>query len=138
VVEPQFAVPKTCEWQVLTEEPLVVVAHASMAGRDPHELLRTQPFIRYDRSVLGGQLADRYLRDHDIHPHQRLEIDGLLAIAALVEQGLGVALLPDWPSLWGSGMAVARIIGIIHATQGPCVPLAKALLEEAKTVFGQR
>ncbi len=60
-----------------------------------------QPFIRYDRSVLGGQLADRYLRDHRIVPHQRLEMDSLLGVAALVEQrDLGVALLPDWSSLW--------------------------------------
>ncbi|MDB5797991.1 MAG: LysR family transcriptional regulator [Paucimonas sp.] len=145
VVEPQFAVPKTCEWQVLTEEPLVVVAHASMAGRDPHELLRELPFIRYDRTVLGGQLADRYLRDHDIHPRQRLEIDGLLAIAALVDQGLGVALLPDWPALWASGMALARIplpgrapvrrIGLIRGLQSPHAALSAALLEEARSIF---
>lgn len=145
VVEPQFAVPKTCEWQVLTEEPLVVVAHADMAGRDPHELLREQPFIRYDRSVLGGQLADRYLRDHDIHPRQRLEIDGLLAIAALIDQGLGVSLLPDWPSLWGSGMAVVRIplpgrvpvrrIGLIRNLQSPHAALSAALLREARAIF---
>ncbi|SAL23937.1 LysR family transcriptional regulator [Caballeronia udeis] len=72
-------------------------------------MLRNEPFIRYERSVLGGQLADRYLRDHQIHPHQRLEIDGLLAIAALVDQGIGVLLLPDWVSLWSSGMSLARL-----------------------------
>ncbi|WP_341829794.1 LysR family transcriptional regulator [Burkholderia gladioli] len=109
VVEPQFTISKTCEWRILTEEPLVVVAPASMAGRDAHQLLRAEPFIRYDRNVLGGQLVERYLRDHDLHPRQRLEIDGLLAIAALVDKGLGVSLLPDWPSLWTSGLAIARI-----------------------------
>src|SRR5258708_12531116 len=45
-----FALPKTCSWQQLREEPLVVLAPQSMAGADPHQLLATQPFIRYDRS----------------------------------------------------------------------------------------
>ncbi|WP_151448587.1 LysR family transcriptional regulator [Lacisediminimonas profundi] len=147
VVEPQFAIPKTCEWQVLTEEPLVVVAHASMAGRDPHELLREEPFIRYDRSVVGGQLADRYLRDQDIHPRQRLEIDGLLAIAALIDHGLGVSLLPDWPAMWSGGMALARIplpgrapvrrIGLIRGLQSPHAALSEALLNEARSIFSE-
>ena len=147
VVEPQFVIPKNCDWHALTEEPLVVVAHATQAGQDPHELLAREPFIRYARQSLGGQLADRYLRDHGIRPRQRLEIDSLMAIGALVDRGLGVSLLPDWPSLWSGGLALSRLplpgpspvrrIGIIHATQGPCVPLAKALLQEAKTVFGQ-
>lgn len=145
VVEPQFVVPKNCDWQMLSEEPLVVVAHASQAGRDPHELLASQPFLRYDRLSLGGQLADRYLRDHGIRARQRLEIDSLLAIAAMVDRGLGVSLLPDWPSLWASGMALARIalpgtapvrrIGMVLALQGPCVPLTETLLREARAVF---
>lgn len=145
VVEPQSALPKTCEWQVLTEEPLVVVAPRHFAGRDAHALLKEEPFIRYDRSVLGGQLADRYLRDHGIRPRQRLEIDGLLAIAALVDKGLGVALLPDWPSIWSSGLSLARIplpnrapvrrIGLVMARHTPHLSLAHAFSREADELF---
>lgn len=147
VVEPQFTVAKSCEWRSLVEEPLIVVAPAALAGHQAHELLRSEPFIRYDRSVLGGKLADRYLRDQGIRPRQRLEIDGLMAIAALVEQGLGVALLPDWTPLWQSGMAIARIplperapvrhVGLIWDEQGPRVALAHALLAEAEAVFAK-
>ena len=39
IVEPQFTLPKSCGWQVLVEEPLCVLAQASLAGRDPLELL---------------------------------------------------------------------------------------------------
>lgn len=147
VVEPQFALGKNCEWRALVEEPLVVVAPAALAGsRDAHELLRSQPFIRYDRSVLGGQLADRYLRDQGIRPQQRLELDGLMAVAALVAQGLGVALLPDWKPMWNSGMAIARIelperapvrrVGLVWAQHGPRAALAEAFLLQAQAVFG--
>jgi DNA-binding transcriptional LysR family regulator len=147
VVEPQFAVAKSCAWVSLVAEPLVVVAPAELADREAHDLLRSEPFIRYDRSVLGGQLADRYLRDQGIHPRQRLEIDGLMAIAALVEQGLGVALLPDWAPLWQSGLAIARIplpqrppvrqVGLIWGEYGPRAPLARAFLAEAQAVFAK-
>jgi DNA-binding transcriptional LysR family regulator len=148
VVEPQFAIGKTSRWQSIMEEPLVVVAPAAMDGQDPHELLRTRPFIRYDRSVLGGQLADRYLRDHNIVPHQRLEIDSLLGVAALVDQGLGVALLPDWSSMWSIRYALARIplpgrapvrrVGLVWQSHGARARLAETLLEEAQRIFGRQ
>lgn len=145
VVEPQFALGKGCEWQSLIEEELVVVAPSALAHRTAHELLAEQPFIRYDRAVLGGQLADRYLRDHGIRPQQRLEIDGLLAIAALVDQGLGVGLIPDWSPLWNNGMAIARValpgqppvrrVGLVWREYGARAVLAREFLAEAEAVF---
>ena len=49
VLQAPFPLPKTCEWRLLREEPLVVLAPERMAGRDPHELLANEPLIRYDR-----------------------------------------------------------------------------------------
>lgn len=142
VVEPQFAISKGCVWSPLIEEQLVVVAPQQMAGRPAHELLASEPFIRYDRTVLGGQLADRYLRDHGIPVRQRLEIDSLMAIAAVVGQGLGVALLPDWAPMWNNGFEIARVrlparapvrrVGMVWARQGPRAALAQTLLAEAQ------
>ncbi|AEI82399.1 transcriptional regulator LysR family (plasmid) [Cupriavidus necator N-1] len=147
VVEPQFLLPKSCDWRVLVEEPLVLAVPRELASGDAHEILRTQPFIRYDRTLLGGQLAERYLQEHSIDPHERLELDSVLAIAALVDQRLGVALLPDWAPLWGMGMDIARIdlphrpptrrVGLIWAVHGSRVPLAQAFFAEAKAVFSE-
>lgn len=144
VVEPQFAVGKSCAWLALMEERLVVIAPRSMAHRPPHELLASEPFIRYDRTVVGGQLADRYLRDHNIVVRQRLEIDSLMTIAALVGQGLGVALLPDWSPMWESDFDIApvalparapvRRIGMLWEAHGPRATLAEALVAEAQAV----
>ncbi len=146
VVEPQFAIGKGCEWSLLIEEPLLVVAPRRLQGGLAHDLLARQPFIRYDRSVLGGQLADRYLRDHGIAVRQRLEIDSLMAIAAFVDQGLGVALLPDWAPMWHSGFDIVRLplpgrapvrrMGVVWAKQGPRATLARALLDEARALYG--
>lgn len=145
VVEPQFAIPKTCEWRVLMEEPLVVVVPRELAHREAHDLLQTEPFIQYDRSVVGGQMADRYLRQHGLSPHTRLEINGLMSIAAMVDQGLGVSLLPDWSALWSSGLSIQRVplpgvapvrkSGLIWGSQSPRVPIARMFLEQAESLF---
>lgn len=140
IVEPQFTLPKSCGWQVLVEEPLCVLAPAAFAGRDALDLLASEPFIRYDRTMWGGRMADAWLRAHHIQPQERIEIDALNAIATFVDQGLGVALVPDWTPPWPEGLRVLRIplpppapvrrMGLVW-TEGPKAALARALLAEA-------
>ncbi len=147
IVVPVPRVGRGYQWAEFIAEPLVV-APAALAGQDPHALLATQPFIRYDRSVLGGQLADRYLRDHDIRPHQRLEVDGLMVIAALMSEGLGVALVPDWAPIRDGPLKIARLplpdrapvrrVGLIWATHGPAPRWPKPCLDEARALFPHR
>src|SRR5690606_15352323 len=65
-LHPPFVLPKMFGWVQLREEPLVVLAHKSQEGQDPLELLRTQPFIRYDRHLGAGRHVTEYLRRHEI------------------------------------------------------------------------
>lgn len=144
IVEPQFQLPKSCAWRVLVEEPMCVLAPTALAGQDPLHLLATQPFIRYDRNTWGGRTADQYLREHDIQPQERIEIDALNAVAVLVHHGLGVSLVPDWTPPWPEGVQVVRIplpppvpvrrMGLVWS-EGPKAALAKALLDEAATLL---
>lgn len=146
LVEPQFVLPKSCDWRVLIEEPLCVIAPAALAGRDPLDLLASEPFIRYDRGTWGGRMADRCLAEHGIAPRERIEIDGLGAIAAFVSQGLGVSLIPDWTPPWPAGLDVIKLalpppvpvrrMGLAWMTQGPRAALARAVLKEAEAVWG--
>ncbi|GAB2907295.1 LysR family transcriptional regulator [Paralcaligenes sp. KSB-10] len=145
VIEPQYTIPKNCEWCTLQEEPLIVIAPPALAGRSAHDLLLTEPFIRYDRAAYSGQLVDRYLKDNRIVPNQRLEIDSLLTIVSLVERGVGVALVPDSFSIWYQTCSLLKVplpertpirrIGLIWATQGPRIALAKALVDHAQKIF---
>ncbi|MFT3957370.1 MAG: LysR family transcriptional regulator [Piscinibacter sp.] len=146
VIEPQFAIPKTCEWRALMEEPLVVVARKGLPrGRGAHALLESEPYIQYDRSVLGGQLAAKYLRQQGITPRTRLEINGLMSIASMVDQGLGISLLPDWSAMWGRGLAIEQVrlpgeapvrrSGVIWGLQSPHAPIARMFLEHAEALF---
>src|SRR5262249_47541255 len=49
VVQPPFQFPKSCHWLLLRREPLLMIAPAALRISNPHALLATQPFVRYDR-----------------------------------------------------------------------------------------
>lgn len=109
VLQAPFALPKTCSWYLLREEPLIVLAPLHLARADPHELLATQPFIRYDRNHWGGHQVNQYLQMVGITPRERFELNALNAIAVMVDRGLGVSLVPDWARPWPEGLRVVRI-----------------------------
>jgi DNA-binding transcriptional LysR family regulator len=142
VLEAPFVLHKTCGWQLLREEPMVVLAPQRMAGQDPHQLLATQPFIRYDRNQWGGRKADEYLRMVGITPHERFELNALNAIAVMVDRGLGVSLVPDWSRPWPEGLNLVRIplplaseprrIGVVWSRSSIRIRLVNAFLEEAR------
>jgi DNA-binding transcriptional LysR family regulator len=94
-LHPLFSLPKTCRWQLLREEKLVLLTPAPWADQDPHALLADRPFIRYDRKQWGGQQAENYLRKVGVEPKDRVELSHLAAIFALVSRELGVAIVPD-------------------------------------------
>lgn len=145
VLQAPFPLPKTCEWQLLREEPLIVLAPESMGDHDPHELLATQPLIRYDRNQWGGRQAEEYLRANGIVPHERFELNALNAIAVMVDRGLGVSLVPDWAHPWPEGVRLARIplpkatvprrIGIVWSRSSVRVRLVTVFLQESQTVM---
>lgn len=148
IVEPEFAIPKTCGWQVLRREPLIVLTPASMAVADPLAALRTNPFIRYDRNAVGGRIADRYLRHVGIRPQDRFELTSLTAIALLVDRGLGVSLVPDWSPPWPEGLSLTKLpiagdsymrcVGLLWNRSSARIRLVNAFLVEASAALASR
>lgn len=148
VLQAPFSLPKTCDWQLLREEPLVVLAPARLAGCDPHRLLREQPLIRYDRHEWGGRQADEYLRRAGIVPRERFELNALNAIAVMVDRGLGVSLVPDWAKPWPEGISVVSIplpeaseprrIGMVWSRASVRLRQVNVLLQEARIALLQK
>jgi len=144
LVQPPFPLPKACDWHPLRAEPLVVLAPQDAAHRDPHEILRHEPFIRYDRTHWGGRLADAYLRRVGIRPKERLELDALESIAVMVNAGLGVSLVPDWAAPWPEGLSIAKLalpstapvrrVGLIWMRASPRLRPIRALLTAASRI----
>jgi len=145
VLQAPYALPKTCDWQLLREEPLVLIAPKKYAGRDPHELLANEPLIRYDRNQWGGRLADAYLRENDIVPHERFELNALNAIAVMVDRGLGVSIVPDYAQPWPEGLQLVRMplpqpseprrIGTVWSRSTVRIRLVTVLLVEARAAM---
>ncbi|MGJ7533515.1 MULTISPECIES: LysR family transcriptional regulator [unclassified Variovorax] len=142
---PPFALAKTFDWALLREEPLVLLAPSRLARRDPHELLRTSPLIRYDRNLGGGKQADRYLRSAGIVPQERFELSSLLAIAMMVDRGLGVSIVPDIASPLLDGQRIAKIplplpsetrrFGVLWQRASPRLRLIHGFVESAGLVI---
>src|SRR5712671_3743773 len=136
-----FTISKACDWRVLREEPLIVLTSAKTAVRSPHTILASEPFIRLDRKIWTGRLVEGYLRKYGIRPRERYELDGAEAIAAMVDRGLGVSLMPDWAPPWPEGLSLAKIavrdrtftrrIGLIWARTSVRVRLVNIFLEVA-------
>jgi DNA-binding transcriptional LysR family regulator len=141
VLQAPYTLPKTCDWQLLREEPLVVLAPEAMKDRDPHDLLTNEPLIRYDRNQWGGRQADDYMRKVGIEPRERFELNALNAIAVMVDRGLGVSLVPDWAPPWPEGLKLARLplpqesvprrIGVIWSRGSVRMRLVQVLLQES-------
>ncbi|MFW7341561.1 LysR substrate-binding domain-containing protein [Pollutimonas sp. H1-120] len=139
LVHPQFDLPKNCIWMEIHKEPLMLIAPASLKVADPLETLLAQPYICYDRSVVGGKMADDYLRGRSIRPRIRLELDGIDAIGKLVSEGLGVSILPDTGTLDTGPQGVAkwalpgpvpiRSIGMCWTRSSIRAPLAQAFAQ---------
>lgn len=108
IVRPPFAMAKTARWLTLRQEPLVFLSPRAAGPADPRVLIGTERFIRYDRNQWGGQIVDAYLRDQGLAVREWLELDALDAIAALVDRGLGVSIVPDWAPPWPAGLALEK------------------------------
>lgn len=81
-------------WPVI-EEPLVVIAPGNTPDASDADLLTQNPFIWFSRKTWAGQQIERRLLDRGIRVNAAMEIDSLEAIEALVQHGLGVAIVPE-------------------------------------------
>lgn len=143
IARPPFAIPKGYGWQLLREERLIVLTKIRALSRNPHHVLASEPFIRLDRGTVEGRLIDDYLRKNRIRPRERFEIDSIEAIAAMVDRGLGVSLLPDWARPWSERKSLAKIpipdrsyarrIGLVWRRSSLRLRLVEAFSKQAVT-----
>lgn len=145
LVHPLFDLPKACAWTPLRSERLVLVTPSGMRVKDPLETMRREPFVLYDRKVIGGRMADGYLKARGIRPAVRFELDGIESIAKLVAEGFGVSVLPDWAVLHATDLGVrrwalpepcpSRTVGLLSQRASVRAPLVAAFSEIARKHF---
>jgi LysR substrate binding domain len=94
---------------------------------------------------LAGRLVDGYIRHAHLRPKERFELDGLEAIAIMVDRGLGVSLVPDWSPPWPEGLSLrklpvpddrfTRYIGLLWNRASLRAGLVHAFLEVAEATL---
>lgn len=115
LIRPPFELPKELLQVELVREPFVLIAPPGLRGDDPLQLLREQPFVRYDRRSFGGRQVERFLREQRLTPREALELDELEAIVRMVECGLGVSLIPR-AGLWCQRPLTLRVLELGELT----------------------
>ncbi|KPG96602.1 LysR substrate-binding domain-containing protein [Pseudomonas sp. RIT-PI-r] len=149
IIRPPFSLQSDLRWTTLTLEPYRLIVPRDVPGEDWSELLSSQPFIRYDRSSFGGRQVDRFLRQTHFTLHEVCELDELEAIVKLVENAVGVALVPQttpepqWPAgvraLDLGAHTFHRDIGLVHRSRRsmtePVRKMADLISEQVKGGF---
>lgn len=82
-------------FRTLVEEPMQLIASLEEPEQNPITLLKTRPFIRFNRSAVVGALIDNWILSKRIRVNEAMELDGLEAIASMVHANLGVSIVPD-------------------------------------------
>lgn len=145
IIRPPFPLPKTLAWQTLRSEPLLLLAPENLEVSDVHATICSHPFIRYDRNQWGGQIVDRYLRQNTLTVREWVELDALDSIAALVNRGLGVAIVPNWAPPWPEGLRLQKILleeaevrqmGVLWGLSGPRIAAIRAFVQTCRKLVG--
>ncbi len=99
IVQPSFNLPKQFHSELIATQPLCLISPKTMSDIPAEEALKSKPVIVYDRNSWGGKQAWSWLSSLQTHCNIVCELDALETIAIMVEQGLGVAIVPEWNDL---------------------------------------
>jgi DNA-binding transcriptional LysR family regulator len=138
------------ETKGLIEDELVLVANTDheLAGLSVSvEQLGDHPFIFFDRSSSYYSLAQGLFRQHGVVPRTQMELDSMEATKKMVEEGLGIALLPriaverelkdhSLREIEIAGMTgLTRQIALISRRSRPLGPVAQAFVDIVQEMF---
>lgn len=136
---PPFALPDRFSVEIIRKEPLVLLSQPN-AGKTRRERLENNPYICFDSSSWAGSGAVQFLADEGIQIEPFYELDALEPIGKLVQEGMGVSLVPYWSGLdlQTAGLRVdvirnanyCRSIALV-APKNPSRPLAVQILRDA-------
>ena len=94
IIKPNL-LPIGLVFRELAREPMQLIAPEDETESDPIVLLRSRPFIRYDRTAVVGTLIENWILSKRIQVAEVMELDSPEAIASMVHANLGVSIVPD-------------------------------------------
>jgi DNA-binding transcriptional LysR family regulator len=94
ITKPHF-MPADIRFREVATEPMQLIAAVEETIDDAITLLKTRPFIRFNRNAVLGTLIDNWLLSKRLRVNEVMELDGPEAIASMVHANLGVSIVPD-------------------------------------------
>ena len=92
--EPVSPYPQSLDFTPLFEDRFWAIASPELAGHSVHELLASQPFLRFDKRAWAGRQIEQELRRQHLQVSEQMELDSQEALASMAVMGLGVAIIP--------------------------------------------
>jgi DNA-binding transcriptional LysR family regulator len=93
VTTPLIEIPEL-DITAIASEPFYVIGPAEIEVESDAELLRSMPYIAFNKRTWVGQHIAAKLQQRGIHVTESIEIDSLEAIENLVADGFGVSIVP--------------------------------------------
>jgi DNA-binding transcriptional LysR family regulator len=81
-------------FRLVCEEPLAVIAHKSAKGKTDRDILRNNPYVRFNPKALVSRIVERELARRRIAITSHMEVDTLEGVFSLVANQLGVSIVP--------------------------------------------
>ena len=94
VVSRPSSIPKGFIWQSVAIEELQLLTSQDTVSDNPTQILKNNPFIRFNRSAVVGSIIEAWLKTNKISVTDTMELDGLEAISSMVLCNMGVAIAP--------------------------------------------
>ena len=116
IVTRPHLMPIGVRFRELTKEPMQLIASIEEPEDDPIKLLKTRPFIRFNRNAVVGTLIDNWILSKKIRVVETMELDSPEAIASMVHANLGVSIVPN-PSV-----GPLESVPVKHLDLGPDAP----------------
>jgi DNA-binding transcriptional LysR family regulator len=128
----------------VVQEPLVVIAPADAPQDDDAGLIAAHPFVWFNRQTWAGRQIERLLAERGLEVGEEMEVDSLEGIAALVQSGLGVSVVPQraaGPALPAGLKAVpfgrpqaTRTLAMLERRASPKARLTEALYTALRNI----
>ncbi|MES0883957.1 LysR family transcriptional regulator [Roseibium sp. SCP14] len=94
IISRPTVIPRDMEYEEIAVEEIQLVASQEIASDDPRYLLENEPFIRFTRDAVVGEIIEAWLQREKLHVRESMELEGLEAITSMVLANLGVSLVP--------------------------------------------
>ena len=94
IVTKPHLMPDGLEFRPLVDEKMQLIAAIEEPEEDPIALLKSKPFIRFNRNAVVGTLIENWILSKGISVSETMELDSPEAIASMVQANLGVSIVP--------------------------------------------